>query len=377
MAAIRNTPGMLGKVLLLPGDGIGPEVMREVRRVMDWFARRQGLEFELDEGRVGGTSYDHHGTPLTDEVMAKALEADAVLFGAVGGPKYDVLPFEAKPERGLLRLRKEMELFANLRPAKVFDALADSSSLKPELVQGLDLMILRELTGGIYFGEPRGIETLPDGSRRGVNTQVYTTAEIVRVAKVGFELARKRHGKLCSVEKANVMESGVLWREEVQRLHDDAYGDVELSHMYADNCAMQLVRAPKQFDVIVSDNLFGDILSDCAAMLTGSLGMLPSASLGAPDANGKRKAMYEPVHGSAPDIAGTGQANPIAMLQSFSMMLRYSFDQDEAADLLDDAIGRVLAGGLRTADIMQPGKAKVSTTVMGESIVRELDKAAA
>jgi len=377
MAAIRNTPGVLGKVLLLPGDGIGPEVMREVRRVMDWFARRQGLEFELDEGRVGGTSYDHHGTPLTDEVMAKALEADAVLFGAVGGPKYDVLPFEAKPERGLLRLRKELELFANLRPAKVFDALVDSSSLKPELVQGLDLLILRELTGGVYFGEPRGIETLPDGSRRGVNTQVYTTGEIVRVARVGFELARKRHGKLCSVEKANVMESGVLWREEVQRLHDDEYGDVDLTHMYADNCAMQLVRQPKQFDVIVSDNLFGDILSDCAAMLTGSLGMLPSASLGAPDANGKRKAMYEPVHGSAPDIAGNGQANPIAMLQSFSMMLRYSFDQDEAADLLDDAIGRVLAGGLRTADIMQPGKAKVSTAVMGESIVRELDKAAA
>jgi 3-isopropylmalate dehydrogenase len=374
--AIRNTPGVLGKVLLLPGDGIGPEVMREVRRVMDWLARRHGLEFELDEGRVGGTSYDHHGTPLTDEVMARALEADAVLFGAVGGPKYDSLPFEAKPERGLLRLRKEMELFANLRPAKVFDALVDSSSLKPELVQGLDLMILRELTGGIYFGEPRGIETLPDGSRRGVNTQVYTTAEIVRVARVGFELARKRSAKLCSVEKANVMESGVLWREEVQRLHDAEYGDVELSHMYADNCAMQLVRAPKQFDVILSDNLFGDILSDCAAMLTGSLGMLPSASLGAPDANGKRKALYEPVHGSAPDIAGTGQANPIAMLQSFSLMLRYSFDQDEAADLLDDAIGRVLAGGLRTADIMQPGKAKVSTSVMGESIIRELDKAA-
>jgi 3-isopropylmalate dehydrogenase len=281
-----------------------------------------------------------------------------------------------KPERGLLRLRKELELFANLRPAKVFDALVDSSSLKPELVRGLDMMILRELTGGIYFGEPRGIETLPDGSRRGVNTQVYTTAEIVRVAKVGFELARKRGGKLCSVEKANVMESGVLWREEVQRLHDAEYGDVELSHMYADNCAMQLVRAPKQFDVIVADNLFGDILSDCAAMLTGSLGMLPSASLGAPDANGKRKAMYEPVHGSAPDIAGSGLANPIAMLQSFSMMLRYSFDQDEAADLLDDAIGRVLAGGMRTADIMQPGMAKVSTSVMGESIVRELDKAA-
>jgi 3-isopropylmalate dehydrogenase len=373
---LRNTQGALGKVLLLPGDGIGPEVMREVRRVMDWFARRLGFEFELDEGRVGGTSYDHHGTPLTDEVMAKALEADAVLFGAVGGPKYDSLPFEVKPERGLLRLRKEMELFANLRPAKVFDALVESSSLKPELVRGLDMMILRELTGGIYFGEPRGIETLPDGSRRGVNTQVYTTGEIVRVAKVGFELARKRNAKLCSVEKANVMESGVLWREEVQRLHDAEYRDVELTHMYADNCAMQLVRAPKQFDVVLADNLFGDILSDCAAMLTGSLGMLPSASLGAPDASGKRKALYEPVHGSAPDIAGTGQANPIAMLQSFSMMLRYSFDRDEAADLLDDAIGRVLAGGLRTADIMQPGKAKVSTSVMGESIVRELDKAA-
>jgi 3-isopropylmalate dehydrogenase len=376
MAAIRNTSGPIGKVLMLPGDGIGPEVMREVRRIMDWFARRQGIEFELDEGHVGGISYDHHGTPLTDEVMAKAHEADAVLFGAVGGPKYDILAFENKPERGLLRLRKELELFANLRPAKVFDALVDSSSLKPELVRGLDIMILRELTGGIYFGEPRGIETLPDGSRRGINTQVYTTGEIVRIAEVGFELARKRHGKVCSVEKANVMESGVLWREEVQKLHDAKYGDVELSHMYADNCAMQLVRAPKQFDVIVSDNLFGDILSDCAAMLTGSLGMLPSASLGAPDASGKRKALYEPVHGSAPDIAGTGQANPIAMLQSFSMMLRYSFDQDAAADLLDGAIANVLAGGLRTADIMQPGMAKVSTAVMGETIVRELDKAA-
>jgi len=377
MAMLRNDPAPLGTVLLLPGDGIGPEVMREVRRIMDWFARRQGLEFELDEGLVGGISYDRHGTPLTDEVMDRAQAADAVLFGAVGGPKYDALPFAQKPERGLLRLRKELGLFANLRPAKVFDALVDSSSLKPELVRGLDIMILRELTGGIYFGEPRGIETLPDGQRRGVNTQVYTTGEIVRIARVGFELARKRQGRVCSVEKANVMESGVLWREEVQKLHDAEYPDVELSHMYADNCAMQLVRQPKQFDVIVSDNLFGDILSDCAAMLTGSLGMLPSASLGAAGADGKRKAMYEPVHGTAPDIAGQNVANPIAMLQSFSMMLRYSFDQDEAADLLDDAIGRVLAGGLRTADIMQPGKAKVSTAVMGESIVRELDKAAA
>jgi 3-isopropylmalate dehydrogenase len=309
--------------------------------------------------------------------MARAQAADAVLFGAVGGPKYDDLPFANKPERGLLRLRKELGLFANLRPAKVFDALVDGSSLKPELVRGLDIMILRELTGGIYFGEPRGIETLEDGQRRGVNTQVYTTNEIVRIAKVGFELAQKRDRRVCSVEKANVMESGVLWREEVQKLHDAEYPDIELTHMYADNCAMQLVRQPKQFDVILSDNLFGDLLSDCAAMLTGSLGMLPSASLGAPGPDGKRKALYEPVHGSAPDIAGKGQANPIAMLQSFSMMLRYSFDQGVGADLLDEAIGGVLATGLRTADIMQDGMARVSTSVMGESIVHELDKAAA
>jgi 3-isopropylmalate dehydrogenase len=375
MAMLRNDPAPLGKVLLLPGDGIGPEVMAEVRRIMDWFAKRQGISFETDEALVGGASYDRHGTPLTDEVMARAQAADAVLFGAVGGPRYDDLPFEDKPERGLLRLRKDLGLFANLRPAKVFDALVDSSSLKPELVKGLDVMILRELTGGIYFGEPRGIETLPDGQRRGVNTQVYTTNEIVRIARVGFELAQKRNRRVCSVEKANVMESGVLWREEVQKVHDAEYPDVELSHMYADNCAMQLVRQPKQFDVIVSDNLFGDLLSDCAAMLTGSLGMLPSASLGAPGPDGKRRALYEPVHGSAPDIAGKGQANPIAMLQSFSMMLRHSFDQGAAADLLDQAIGGVLATGLRTADIMQDGKARVSTSVMGESIVRELDKA--
>jgi 3-isopropylmalate dehydrogenase len=376
MAMLRNDPAPLGRVLLLPGDGIGPEIMRGCRRIMDWFARRQGISFETEEDLVGGAAFDRHGTPLTDATMEKALASDAVLFGAVGGPRYDALPFEQKPERGLLRLRKELGLFANLRPAKVFDALVDSSSLKPELVRGLDIMILRELTGGIYFGEPRGIETLPDGERRGINTQVYTTSEIRRVARVGFELARKRQGRACSVEKANVMESGVLWREEVQKLHDDEFSDVELTHMYADNCAMQLVRQPKQFDVIVTDNLFGDLLSDCAAMLTGSLGMLPSASLGAPGPDGRRKAMYEPVHGTAPDIAGQNAANPIAMLQSFSMMLRYSFDRDDAADLLDGAIGKVLASGLRTADIMQPGMAKVSTSTMGESIVRELDKAA-
>jgi 3-isopropylmalate dehydrogenase len=340
-------------------------------------AKRRTVSFDVTSGLVGGAAIDAHGVPLTDETLADAMGVDAVLFGAVGGPKWESIPFEKQPERGLLRLRTELGLFANLRPAKVFDALVSSSSLKPELVQGLDIMILRELTGGVYFGEPRGIETLANGERRGVNTQVYTTSEIRRVAAVGFELARKRDNRVCSVEKANVMESGVLWREEVQKLHDAEFADVELTHMYADNCAMQLVRQPKQFDVIVTDNLFGDILSDCAAMLTGSLGMLPSASLGAADQDGKRKAMYEPVHGSAPDIAGQGMANPIAMLQSFSMMLRYSFDRDDDADLLDNAISKVLAGGLRTGDIMQEGMAKVSTSVMGETIIRELDNATA
>jgi 3-isopropylmalate dehydrogenase len=362
------------RLLILAGDGIGPEVMAQVRRVIDWLAKKRDLVFEVEEGLVGGCSYDKFGAPLTDETMAQALAADAVLLGAVGGPKWDNLPFEVKPERGLLRLRKDMGLFANLRPAFVFDALAAASSLKTELVKGLDIMIVRELTGGIYFGEPRGIETLPDGQRRGINTQVYTTSEIVRIAEVAFTLAQKRGKKVHSVEKANVMESGLLWRQEVQKLHDAKYPDIALEHMYADNCAMQLVRNPKQFDVIVTDNLFGDLLSDCAAMLTGSLGMLPSASLGAADAQGRRRALYEPVHGSAPDIAGKDMANPLATLLSFAMMLRYSFDRDEEARLLETAVKNVLDGGLRTADIMQPGKAKVSTTVMGEAVVRELDK---
>ena len=362
------------KLLILPGDGIGPEVMQEVRRVVEWFDQRRAVSFDVAEGLVGGAAIDAEGTPLTDKTMQDAMDTDAVLFGAVGGPKWDDLPFDQKPERGLLRLRKDMGLFANLRPATVFDALADASSLKTELVSGLDMVIVRELTGGVYFGEPRGIETLADGTRRGVNTQVYTTPEIHRIARVAFELARKRGNKVCSVEKANVMESGQLWREEVQAIHDQAYGDVELTHMYADNCAMQLVREPKQFDVIVTDNLFGDLLSDCAAMLTGSLGMLPSASLGDPDATGKRHALYEPVHGSAPDITGRGIANPIACLLSFAMALRYSFDLADDADLIESAVATVLAGGMRTADIMQPKKAKVSTGVMGDSILRELDK---
>jgi 3-isopropylmalate dehydrogenase len=363
------------KLLILAGDGIGPEVMRQVVRVIDWFAKKRAVAFDVQEGLAGGCAIDKHGVPLTDATMADAMAADAVLLGAVGGPKWDNLPFEKKPERGLLRLRKEMELFANLRPALVFDALLDASSLKPDLVRGLDLIIVRELTGGVYFGTPRGIETLPDGSRRGVNTQVYTTAEIVRVARVAFELARQRNRKLCSVEKANVMESGVLWREEVSKLHAE-YKDVELSHMYADNCAMQLVRQPKQFDVIVTDNLFGDLLSDCAAMLTGSLGMLPSASLGAADATGRRRALYEPVHGSAPDIAGKDMANPLATILSTSMMLRYSFGLADDADLIDRAVQAVLAAGIRTADIATPDTTKVSTTAMGDALLKELDKVA-
>jgi 3-isopropylmalate dehydrogenase len=309
--------------------------------------------------------------------MSDAMGADAVLLGAVGGPKWDGLPFDKKPERGLLRLRKDMELFANLRPAIVFGPLADASSLKRDLVAGLDIMIVRELTGGVYFGNPRGIETLPDGTRRGINTQVYTTPEIQRVARVAFDLARLRGRKVCSVEKANVMESGVLWREEVQTLHDSHYRDVELSHMYADNCAMQLVRQPKQFDVIVTDNLFGDLLSDCAAMLTGSLGMLPSASLGAADERGRRRALYEPVHGSAPDIAGKGLANPLATILSLAMMLRYSFGLGADADLLEKAVSNALQAGLCTGDIMTPGATKVSTGGMGDAVLKELDRLAA
>src|SRR5216683_3502280 len=364
------------KILVLPGDGIGPEVMNQVIRVAEWFDKKRIASFDLTEDLVGGAAYEAHGTPLHNDTMARALQADAVLFGSVGGPKWESLPFALRPERGLLRLRKEMDLFANLRPALVFDALIGASTLKPEIIQGLDIMIIRELTGGVYFGEPRGVEMLADGTRRGINTQVYTTTEVIRVARVAFELARKRGNKLCSVEKANVMESGEMWREEVQKLRDKEYPDVALSHMYADNCAMQLVRNPKQFDVIVTDNLFGDILSDCAAMLTGSLGMLPSASLGAADGSGRRKALYEPVHGSAPDIAGKDAANPLACVLSFAMMLRYSFDMKEEAELVERAVQNALKGGVRTSDILQQGTARVSTTVMGDTVLRELDKLA-
>ncbi|KZB64920.1 3-isopropylmalate dehydrogenase [Thalassospira lucentensis] len=362
------------KVLMLPGDGIGPEVMRQVQRVMDWMAKKRNVNFEITEGLIGGASIDAHNNPLTDETLADAMAADAVLLGAVGGPKWDNLPFEIKPERGLLKIRKEMGLFANLRPALVFDALVGASTLKEDIVKGLDIMILRELTGGIYFGQPRGIEER-DGVRFGFNTLVYSEPEVERIARVAFDMAMKRNKRLCSVDKANVLESTVLWREVVERVAKD-FPEVEVSHMYVDNASMQLVRNPKQFDVMVTTNMFGDILSDCAAMLTGSLGMLPSASLGAADENGARKALYEPVHGSAPDIAGQDIANPLATILSFAMMLRYSFDMGDDATLIETAVQNVLKGGLRTADIMQPGMAKVSTTVMGESLINELDKIA-
>jgi 3-isopropylmalate dehydrogenase len=344
-----------------------------VTRIIGWFGDKRGVAFDVSEDLVGGAAYDAHGTPLHDDTMARAQEVDAVLLGAVGGPKYDALDFSVKPERGLLRLRKEMDLFANLRPAQCFDALADFSSLKRDVVAGLDIMIVRELTSGIYFGEPRGI-TREGNERVGINTQRYTESEIARVARSAFELARKRSNRVCSMEKANVMESGVLWREVVTEVHQAEYADVELSHMYADAGAMQLCRWPKQFDVIVTDNLFGDLLSDAAAMLTGSLGMLPSASLGAPMANGRPKALYEPVHGSAPDIAGQGKANPIACILSFAMALRYSFDMGEDATRVEKAVEEVLAQGLRTADLLgEEGVTPVSTSEMGDAILAALD----
>jgi len=360
------------KFLLLPGDGIGPEVVGEVKKVINWFNKNKSLDFEIDEELVGGASYEKHGTPITDEVFYKALESEAVILGAVGGPKWDDLEFSKRPERALLKLRKELKLFANLRPAICFKQLVDASSLKPDLVSDLDIMFVRELTGGIYFGEPRGIKPIDNGERKGINTHVYTSSEIERVARVAFELARKRNNKVTSCEKSNVMEAGQLWKEEVQALHEKEFKDVELKHMLADNCAMQLVRNPKQFDVIVTDNLFGDMLSDEAAMLTGSLGLLPSASLGAKDKNGNMRSLYEPVHGSAPDIAGNGIANPIATILSFAMALKYSLDLDKESNTLEKAVQSVLDEGLRTKDILSKGKKEVSTSEMGDAIISKL-----
>lgn len=361
------------KLLLLPGDGIGVEAMAEVERVISVLAAKTQAKFDLSRDLVGGAAYDAHGVAVTDDCVDKAKSADAVIFGAVGGPKWADVPYAARPEAGLLRLRKDLDLFANLRPAICYPALADASSLKRELVEGLDIMIVRELTGGVYFGEPKEIVTLEDGSKRAVDTQLYTSGEIDRIARVAFDLARKRSGKVHSAEKHNVMKSGVLWKEVVTASHKEHASDIELQHILADNCAMQLIRNPKQFDVIVTDNLFGDVLSDEAAMMTGSLGMLPSASLGAQDPDtGRRMSLYEPVHGSAPDIAGQGLANPIATIASFGMALRYSLGLGEVADKLDQAISDVLADGLRTADIMQDGMTKASTSVMGSAIEKKL-----
>jgi 3-isopropylmalate dehydrogenase len=366
------------RLLLLPGDGIGPEVMAEVKKLIAWMNAHGMGAFETEEALVGGCCYDKHGVAITDETMEKAKAADAVIFGAVGGPKWDKVPYDVRPEAGLLRLRKDLGLFANIRPAICYPALADSSSLKREVVDGLDIVILRELTGGVYFGEPKTITDLGNGQKRAIDTQVYDTYEIERIGRVAFELARKRRNKVTSMEKRNVMKTGVLWNEVVTQTHAREFKDVQLEHQLADAGAMQLVRNPKQFDVIVTDNLFGDVLSDVAAMLTGSLGMLPSASLGEVDPKTrKRKALYEPVHGSAPDIAGKGIANPIAMIASFGMALRYSFDRGKDADLIDAAIAAALGNGLRTADIKSEGCKLVGTVEMSAAILSEMEKLAA
>jgi 3-isopropylmalate dehydrogenase len=354
---------MTKTLLLLPGDGIGPEVTAVARRVAGRLIS-QGLALEISEGAFGGASIDAHGVPLTDETLARALASNAVLMGAVGGPQWAEQPYNNRPEAGLLRLRAEMNVYANLRPARCFSALADASSLKRIFIEDLDIMFVRELTGGVYFGEPRGVETLPDGQRRGVNTHVYTSSEIRRVARIAFELARGRKGEVVSADKGNVMEAGLLWREEVQALRDAEYPDIRLSHMLADNMAMQLVKNPKQFDLILTDNLFGDILSDEAAMLTGSLGMLPSAATGDPG----RPGLYEPIHGSAPDIAGRGVANPIAAVLSFAMALRYSLDAPALADRVEAAVAAALDGGARTPDL----GGSLGTSAMGDAVLAYL-----
>ena len=356
---------MAKKILVLPGDGIGQEIVAEAVKVIKAL-QADGLNVEMEEALVGGTAYDETGTPLPEETLAKAKQADAVLLGAVGGYKWESLDISVRPEKGLLGLRAELDLFANLRPAILYPQLADASTLKPEVVSGLDIMIVRELTGGIYFGKPRGVRTLDNGEKEGYNTLVYNESEIKRIAQVAFDIARKRDSRVCSVDKANVLECTELWRETVTELHK-GNDDIELSHMYVDNAAMQLVRAPKQFDVMVTTNMFGDILSDCAAMLTGSIGMLPSASL-----NAKGQGMYEPIHGSAPDIAGQGVANPLATILSVAMMLRYSLDQSEMADRIEKAVDKVLDQGLRTPDIYSDGTTKVGTAEMGDAVVAAL-----
>ena len=362
------------RILILPGDGIGPESVNEVKKIIDFFNKKKILNIEIEEELVGGACIDAFKAPIKDETIEKARKSDAILLGAVGGPKWDNLAFDQRPEQGLLRLRSDLQLFANLRPAISFDPLIHASSLKAEIIKGLDILIVRELTGGVYFGEPRGIEDLGNGKKRGLNTQVYSTDEIIRVAKVAFELAKKRKKILTSVEKSNVMESGKLWREEVEKLGKKEYPEVDLKHMYADNCAMQLIRNPKQFDIILTDNLFGDLLSDAAAMLTGSLGMLPSASLGEINNGNYLSGLYEPVHGSAPDIAGKNIANPIATILSFSMMIFYSFNNKKISQIIDSSVKRVLDKGFRTEDIMDKRSKKVGTNDMGDLIIKEITK---
>src|SRR5688572_22449558 len=365
-------------LLLLPGDGIGPEVMGEAKRVIEFFNQKGADKFNTEQALVGGCCYDAHGVAITEETMQKAHAADAIIFGAVGGPKWDKVGYDVRPEAGLLRLRKDLDLYANIRPAIVYPALADASSLKRELVDGLDIIIVRELTGGVYFGEPKTITDLGNGQKRAVDTQVYDTYEIERIGRVAFELARQRRNKVTSMEKRNVMKTGVLWNEVMTDLHAREFKDVQFESQLADSGGMQLVKNPKQFDVVVTDNLFGDMLSDIAAMLTGSLGMLASASLGEVNPKTqKRKALYEPVHGSAPDIAGKGLANPIAMIASFGMALRYSFNMGKEADLIDQAIAATLDRGLRTADIRSDGTTVIGTQEMGEAIVAEVEKLSA
>ncbi|CAN5704755.1 3-isopropylmalate dehydrogenase [soil metagenome] len=360
------------RLLVLPGDGIGPEVMQQALRVVAWAGQHAAVDFDIREGVVGGAAVDLHGTPILDATIDEARKADAVLFGSVGGRKWEKLDFSLRPEIAIIRLRKELSLFANLRPVTVFEPLIDSSTIKPEIIRNLDLVIVRECMGGLYFGEPRGIETMPDGQTRGFNTETYSTSEIERVARVAFDLARRRSNKVCSVEKANVTESGLVWRQVITKLHEREFADVELTHMYADNCAMQLVRRPKQFDVIVTGNIFGDILSDLASMLTGSLGMLPSATIGTSNAGHFSPALYEPIHGSAPDIAGKGIANPMAQILSVAMMLRLSLNLEKEASMVEQACISALANGARTADLVLAGEATLTTTQMGDAVLAEL-----
>ena len=363
---------LVKKLLILAGDGIGREILAETRRVVEWFVAHRGLRLQLREELFGIDAWKRHGNLMRDETWAAVRESDAILFGAIGSPEYDAIPREQRRVDQLLRMRKELDLFINLRPVRAIEALADSSTLRPEVLAGTDMVIVRELAGGIYFGTPRGIEALKDGDRRVVNTMVYTEREIARIARAAFELARTRQGRLCSVDKANVLENGALWREIVETMHRAEFPDVDLSHLYVDNAAMQLVRNPRQFDVIVTENLFGDILSDCAAMVAGSIGMMPSASLSAPSDAG-RKALYEPIHGSAPDIAGQGIANPLGSILSFAMCLRYSFGQPQEASFLEESVERVVGAGVRTRDIVAPGRPCISTTEMGDAVVRELE----